>query len=170
MVTEGDRLDDTVAHEDPEKEGVWLCKELNEPDREGVGVVLVVSVGERVKDREVVGDPDKDTEPQNDDDWVRVTEVQTVAEAHHKLDADAVVVGQRVAEREELEQGVGVDEGQLLDDGVTLKVFVKEGDEEGDSVVVLEYVGVPVTDKDLVRDALAVGEEDRQRVGESVSD
>ena len=63
MVTEGDRLDDAVAHEDPEKEGVWLCKELNEPDREGVGVILVVSVGERVKDREVVGVPDKDTEP-----------------------------------------------------------------------------------------------------------
>ena len=135
-----------------------------------MGVILFVSVGERVKDKEIVGELDKDVDPHNEEDGVRVTEVQTVAEAHHKLDVEAVVVGQRVAEREELEQGVGVDEGQVLDDGVALRVFVMEGDEEGDSVVVLEYVGVPETDEDLVIDALAVGEEERQRVGERVSD
>ena len=123
-----------------------------------------------MKDKEIVGELDKDADPHNEDDGVRVTEVQIVAEEHHKLDVDAVVVGQRVAEREELEQGVGVDEGQVLDDGVTLRVFVMEGDAEDDSVVVLEYVGVPETDKDLVMDALAVGEVERQCVGERVSD
>ncbi len=123
-----------------------------------------------MKDKEIVGELDKDADPHNEDDGVRVTEVQIVAEEHHKLDVDAVVVGQRVAEREELEQGVGVDEGQVLDEGVTLRVFVMEGDAEDDSVVVLEYVGVPETDKDLVMDALAVEEEERQCVGERVSD
>ena len=98
----------------------------------------MVIVGERVKDREIVGDTDRDAVPLNDDEGVRVTEVQIVAEEHHKLDTDAVVVGQRVGESEGLVQGVGVEEGQLLDDGVTLRVFDKEGDEEDVSEVVLE--------------------------------